>query len=82
MRAIPLQRANSVRFDRDESPYFVNDGKGWTEEHAQKWIERQGLVGQGKSIDDMYIRFKLRDGKKVERTWDADVGVTVIICER
>lgn len=79
---MPLRRASSIRFDKDESPQVVNDGKGWTAAAAQKWIERQGLVGQGTIEDDLYVRIKMRDGKRVERTWDADIGVTVIVCER
>lgn len=81
LRMAPLNRASSVRFDRDESPQLVNDGKGWNEESAMKWIERHGLVGQGTKSDDEYIRVKIRDAGRFERMWEAEPGVMVIVCE-
>jgi len=79
IRAASLLRVQSVRFDKNESPDHVNEGKGWREQDAAAWVRDHGLAGE-MVFDDSYIRLRSRPGEKVTDVREVAVGVSVIRC--
>ena len=72
----------SVRFDRDESPEHVNEGKGWRQQDALNWLNEYGLFGDDLAVEKGYIRAKQYQGAGAPECKQVETGVMILQCER
>jgi hypothetical protein len=78
-----MTQVQSVRFDSDSSPVWINSGKGWTPEHARKWLQEHDLDDfESTEIDQYYYRFKRYDAGEFLGVKEIEEGVMVIRCAR
>ena len=71
-----------MRFDRNESPSYVNEGKGWRDMDAVQWLDKHELSAQKVTMDDGYIRAKQYDATPKVEGHITLKGVMVMRCER
>lgn len=79
--ALKSRRLYQIRFDRNVSPSYINEGAGWNDERAKEWLERRELSLDDVIEDGGYIRAKQgkAEGRDVELD-EIERGVVVIRC--
>lgn len=80
IRTSRLQKAQSVRFDIEESPDYINEGKGWTREKAVDFLRAHDIDANVK-LDGDFLRAKLRDAGRYLEMRNLAPGVEMILCE-
>lgn len=82
MQIAALTQTAFVRFSKHESPYYINNGEGWTETHAADWLLERNLKVDDIEIDSGYIRAKQSPVGKNPTGEEFDTGVLVMRCAK
>ena len=82
MQTAALTQVASVRFSKNESPSYINNGEGWTESHAADWLLDRNLTVDDIENDSGYIRAKQMPMGKNPNGEEFDIGVLVMRCAK
>lgn len=80
LRRSTIEAAQSIRFDIDESPDYINEGKGWTHDKAVDFMRSFNIDCEIKESAG-FLRAQIRPKAKFIGMHNIGIGVEIMLCD-